>query len=88
MTKKWTKERIANMTCEKRLRLYTNAKALDTDEAAEVVKMIEESGLPFSEIGGRHGLYSPAMLPTFGMRLCSRERSWTALRRAVLSIVR
>ena len=40
------------MTVSGRARLYENAKAQDTEEAAELVKLIEETKLPFSEVGG------------------------------------
>lgn len=47
-----TKEKIAAMSPTERATLYLNAKKLSTGEGDRVVKLIEESGLPFSEGGG------------------------------------
>ena len=52
MKNPWTEERIRDMTVSDRAQLYENAKATDTEEAAELVKLIEATKLPFSEVGG------------------------------------
>lgn len=47
----WTIEKIQELSPSDRARLYANAMEKDTDEARQVVKWIEEAGLPFSEPG-------------------------------------
>ncbi len=49
---KITEEKIAAMSPTDRANLYLNARQLGTKEGDRVAKLIEESGLPFSEGGG------------------------------------
>jgi hypothetical protein len=45
---KWTDEKLGAKSPGERHQLYTNARAMDSDEARALVRMIEESGLAYS----------------------------------------
>lgn len=45
---KWTDEKLGTKTPGERHQLYMNARAMDSDEARALVRMIEESGLAYS----------------------------------------
>lgn len=45
---KWTDEKLSAKTPGERHQLYTNARAMKSDDARALVRMIEESGLAYS----------------------------------------
>lgn len=45
---KWTDEKLGTKTPGERHQLYMNARAMNSDEARQLVRLIEESGLAYS----------------------------------------